>query len=81
MKRIYYVIVGQAGEGAAVTRGHGSRGSPDQKVIPTVHFKKIVLTLSGYSDILHVAPEATLSGDYVAPVTDENVTPSDEVPL
>ena len=51
------------------------------KVIPTVHFKKIVLTLSGYSDILHVAPEATLSEDYVAPFTDENVTPSDEAPL
>ena len=48
------------------------------KVIPTVHFKKIVLTLSGYSDILHVAPEATLSEDYVAPVTtDESATPSD----
>ena len=25
---IYFVIVGQAGEGAAMTWGHGSRGSP-----------------------------------------------------
>ena len=52
------------------------------KVIPTVHFTKIVLTLSGYSDILHVAPEATLSENYVAPATsDENVSPSEDVPL